>query len=79
MSLLGTFILVFRAIHLFLPVSYRFKSYIFVTYFEIRGEKFDICSQDYFGYLGSLVVPHIFGLLFSISVKMTLTFCLVLQ
>ena len=57
--------MVFRAMHLFLPVSYSFKSYIFVMYFEIRGEKFDICSQDYFVYLKSLVVLHIFfGLVF---------------
>ena len=71
--------------HLFLSVSYSFKPYIFVMYFEIRGEEFDLCSQDYFGYLGSYWF-HIFldffhfyendiNILTGVAMNLYLAFC----
>ena len=83
MSLLVSlfFILVFRAMHLFLCQYHT--ALIPVTLscvLKSRGEKlWSLFSRSFclFGVLSGSM--HIFGIVFSISMKMTLIFCLVLQ
>ena len=57
----------------FKPKLYCFNYYSFVIDFEIRGHdtsSFVLLSQDYFGYLGSFVVPYKFRIVCPALLKM---------